>query len=31
MEKMTLGRWTWADVQAKLPAFEGKEEEPKAE
>jgi len=31
VEKMTLGRWTWADVQAKLPAFEGKEEEPKAE
>lgn len=31
VEKMTLGRWTWADVQAKLPAFEGKEEETKAE
>jgi glycyl-tRNA synthetase len=31
VEKMTLGRWTWADVQAKLPAFEGKEEETKEE
>lgn len=34
VEKMTLGRWTWADVQAKLPAYEGnegKEEETKAE
>jgi glycyl-tRNA synthetase len=31
VEKMTLGKWTWADVQAKLPAFEGKEEETKEE
>jgi glycyl-tRNA synthetase len=31
VEKMTLGRWTWADVQAKLPAFESKEEETKEE
>jgi len=31
VEKMVQGRWTWADVQAKLPAFEGKEEEAKEE
>jgi len=31
VEKMVQGRWTWADVQAKLPAFEGKEEDAKEE
>lgn len=31
VEKMVRGRWTWADVQAKLPAFESKEEEAKEE
>lgn len=31
VEKMVRGRWTWADVQAKLPVFESKEEDVKEE